>query len=225
MVGAGLRLAGRHPVPMVCVALLVALPIQLSGLLLAADHRVIDAVALPLILCVLPYLAVELSAAALAQGVAVAHAGGRPDWSWSFGLAARRPDVLVVLAVQAAMAYVAFFTFVGAMAVIVWWGVAPVVLVLEGFPPREAISRSFRLMNLQFASNAVALVGGWLTLYIPAIAAASQLGSLIHATSGVALDAHFSLAYVPVTPLLAVIVVLRYIDRRVVNESASFRAV
>jgi hypothetical protein len=39
----------------------------------------------------------------------------------------------------------------------------------------------------------------------------------------VALDAQFSLACVPLTPLLAVIVVLRYVDRRVANESASFR--
>jgi hypothetical protein len=79
-------------------------------------------------------------------------------------------------------------------------------------------------MNPQFASNAVALVGGWLVLYIPAIAAATRLGSLTHATTGVALDAQFSLAYVPITPFLAVIVVLRYIDRRVVKESARFQA-
>jgi hypothetical protein len=133
IVKAGVHLAGRHPVPMVCVALLIALPIQLSGLFLAADHGIPDAVTLPLILSVLPYLAVELSAAALAQGVAVVYAGGRPDWSSSFGLAARRPDVLVVLALQAAAVYVGFFTFVGAVAVVVWWAAAPVVLVLEGF--------------------------------------------------------------------------------------------
>jgi|GEM_PF-4566602 len=208
---------------MVCTAVLVALPIQLGGLLLAAGHHVPDAVALPLLLSVLPYVAVELSAAALAQGVAVAYAGGRPNWWSSFGLAARRADLLVVLAVQAAMVYVGFFTFLGAVAVVVWWAVAPVVLVLEGFPARAAVSRSFRLMNRDFAGNVAVLVGGWLALYIPAMAAASRLGALLHASSGVALDAQFSLASVPVTPVLAVIVVLRYMDRRVVNESASFR--
>jgi len=177
-----------------------------------------------LVLCVLPYLGVELSAAVLAQGVTIASAGGVPVWSASIGLAARRMDLLLVLAAQAGMVHVMFFTFVGAVAVVVLWAVAPVVLVLEGFPARQAISRSFRLMHAEFAGNAAALVGGWLVLYIPAMSAASfVLRSVVHTSDPGALGP-FSFAYVPVTPFLAVIVVLRYLDRRIANESVSFQA-
>jgi len=184
-----------------------------------------DGVVIPLVLCVMPYVGVELSAAVLAQGVAIASAGRQPVWSASVDLAARRMDLLAVLAAQTAMLFVMFFTFVGAVAVVVWWSVAPVVLVLEGLPAREAISRSFRLINAGFAGNAAALVGGWLVLYIPAMSAASNALRWSHTTVGSGGSAPFSFAYVPVTPLLAVIVVLRYLDRRVANESVSFQAV
>lgn len=226
IVGAAFRLAGRHPVPMVAIALLVAFPIQLAAVLIVPNQGWPDGVVIPLVLCVMPYVGVELSAAVLAQGVAIASAGGAPVWWTSVALAACRADLLVILAAQAAMAYVMFFTFVGAVAVVVWWSVAPVVLVLEGFPPREAISRSFRLMHAGFANNTAALVGGWLVLYIPGLSAASAvLRSIGHSASDSTALAPLSFAYVPVTPLLAVIVVLRYLDRRVANESVSFQAV
>jgi hypothetical protein len=108
---------------------------------------------------------------------------------------------------------VTFFTFAGAVVVIVWWSAATIVLVLEGFPPVPAISRSFRLMQRQFARNLTALVGGWALLYLPAMGAASSLATsagrtMNSSTSDVAALAPFSLAYVPVTPILSVLVVL-----------------
>jgi ABC-type Co2+ transport system permease subunit len=111
------------------------------------------------------------------------------------------------------------------VAVVVWWSVATVVLVLEGFQPVPAISRSFRLTQRQFSRNLAALVGGWALVYVPALGTAAQLASVFRkdgSASDVALLAPFSLAYVPVAPILAVLVVLTYLDRRTSNESVSF---
>jgi hypothetical protein len=210
---------------MVAVALLVGLPIQLGGLWLVAGNRLPPAVTIPMICFVLPFLAVELIAALLAEGVAIASTGQKPSWSSSFALAARRPDLVVVLAAQAVMVYVAFFTVAGAVAVVVWWAAATVVLVVEGFQPVPAISRSFRLMQREFSRNLVALVGGWALLYVPALGSAAQLASAVRkegSASDVASLAPFGLAYVPIAPVLAVLVVLTYLDRRSANESVRF---
>ncbi|MDQ1515286.1 MAG: hypothetical protein QOE80_1116 [Actinomycetota bacterium] len=210
---------------MVAVALLVGLPIQLGGLWLVSGDRLPEAVAIPAVLFVFPFLAVELIAAMLAEGVATASTGQKPSWSSSFGLAAGRADLVIVLAAQAAVLYVTFFTVAGAVAVVVWWSAATTVLVLEGFQPVQAISRSFRLMQRQMSRNLVALVGGWAVLYIPALSAAASLASTFrkdNSPGAVASLVPFSLAYVPVAPILAVLVVLTYLDGRAANESVTF---
>jgi len=210
---------------MVGVAVLVGLPIQLGGLWLVSGDRLPPAVAIPMVCFVFPFLAVELMAAMLAEGVATASAGQKPNWSSSFGLAAGRADLVLVLAAQAAVLYVTFFTVAGAVAVVVWWSAATVVLVLEGFQPVPAISRSFRLMQRQFSRNLAALVGGWAVVYVPALGALAQMASVLRkdgSASGVASLAPFGLAYVPIAPILAVLVVLTYLDRRTANESARF---